>query len=818
LAVVGGYVACLIAVRPASPFEWDEVLFLRALAHYDVAGHSPHPPGYPVFVAAGKVAQLLVGDPIVALQAVSILVAAAMLVGMWSLAGRLRAPERARWLALAAAVAVPAFSFHANVGLSDMAGAAAGLLACGAAVRARQTPGALPLAAVAAGLTLGVRPQLVSLLLPTFIWAFVAVVRQRRLGELSAAAVAGFLTVAACWLPAALLTGWRAFLATNRDMARYVSSVEGGFHLPGAPLGEVAHAWFVLPFGTPALAAIFWLAVALGARRWWRGGHHSLVGVAGASAASYLAVSLFSANYTTAVRYVVPALPFLVLLAAGVTESPVPSTRVIAVAGGAAWAVAALAWAAPVYLLRRQPAPVWEMLTFIKEHYRPEKSFVVFDPELAPHTEYVLRDAGFPVLREAGSVVYDASMRPGSTVLLLTPQPVPGGRVAKFAEWSSDRMRRLTRDRYLTCAVVEAAGPGQVAFSPAFQVFGREWDLWQTGLVRLLPPGEPRAVRITAGRDPVRVGRTGFARFDIPSHSTAIVPLFPGLAGEVRVEAPSDVETRMPPLAQAPLDSVSLGPSAPPFALVPLVARLDGLGSSRWRSDLLLANPTVATRVARVWFLASQRDNTRAALREVTLAPHEVRVMRDVLGAFDGSSAQASGALLVAATRDGAVCGDAECGLVAAARTYNASAPDNVGVGQEWLPGLPPSGALEAGCQASFGPVRNSERTRSSVGLVSWSTAPTDVVVTVVPTDGQEPSRRTVTLPPFGHSHTPLGVEVRECRVDVGVSPGAGRALVLAYLSSVEAATGVPTHRLPDLATPCPVFAGLPPVPRAETR
>ncbi len=51
---LAAYAAVLLIYRPVSPFEWDEILFMRAMAKYDVAAHAPHPPGYPVFVALAK--------------------------------------------------------------------------------------------------------------------------------------------------------------------------------------------------------------------------------------------------------------------------------------------------------------------------------------------------------------------------------------------------------------------------------------------------------------------------------------------------------------------------------------------------------------------------------------------------------------------------------------------------------------------------------------------------------------------------------------------------------------------------------------------
>jgi hypothetical protein len=74
-----GYGALLFATRPASPSDGDEVLFLKALRELDVASYQPHPPGYPVYVMLGRLAALVVPDPVAALQLVSAVATAAAL-------------------------------------------------------------------------------------------------------------------------------------------------------------------------------------------------------------------------------------------------------------------------------------------------------------------------------------------------------------------------------------------------------------------------------------------------------------------------------------------------------------------------------------------------------------------------------------------------------------------------------------------------------------------------------------------------------------------------------------------------------------------
>lgn len=230
-----------------SMFDWDEGLFTLGVSEYNVIQYRPHPPGYPLFIAAAKVFHLAGVPAFRALQAVVVLGAIALFPILFFLAREIGFDFTT---SVGGAVI---FSFLPNVwtyggtGFSDIPGAAIGLLACALLLRGRHDTRAYLLGAVALGLAAGFRPlNLVLGMVPALV-ATVARIRHS-VGAVVLAILLGGAIAGGSYAGAALASGpFEDYAKVVRIQSKYVRDVDS-YHNPArAPLGEMAKIFFVWP-------------------------------------------------------------------------------------------------------------------------------------------------------------------------------------------------------------------------------------------------------------------------------------------------------------------------------------------------------------------------------------------------------------------------------------------------------------------------------------------------------------------------------------------------------------------------------------------
>jgi hypothetical protein len=213
-------VAHILFVRP-TPVNWDAVQFELALTHFDLHSHQPHPPGYILYVLAGRVLNLFVGQPGLALSCLSVLATAVAVPLVYLLA--LHIFEEAS-VALGSALLLlgsPLALYYGSVGLTYAPELALTLGVAALSWRARETA-SWQLAAflgLALGLLGGVRQTSLLLLLPLALWGVWG--RERKVR--AAFALALSITCVAWAIPLLVLSGSpAAYLRENALMAEVV--------------------------------------------------------------------------------------------------------------------------------------------------------------------------------------------------------------------------------------------------------------------------------------------------------------------------------------------------------------------------------------------------------------------------------------------------------------------------------------------------------------------------------------------------------------------------------------------------------------------
>ena len=181
------FLALHLPFLPRSLEDLDSINFALGLRHFDVALHQPHPPGYPVYIAAGKLVHAAGAGRG---QALGLLSNVAGALGVWSLIAlftRIDVAWPRRWAVVAALLTVtcPLYWLTAARPLSDVPGLAAAL-AIQALLLAVSSDGGIIAASFLAALAAGIRSQVAWLTLPLLV---LVVLRQRTVASAGRARV-----------------------------------------------------------------------------------------------------------------------------------------------------------------------------------------------------------------------------------------------------------------------------------------------------------------------------------------------------------------------------------------------------------------------------------------------------------------------------------------------------------------------------------------------------------------------------------------------------------------------------------------------------
>lgn len=548
-----------IAFMPRSHWEYDEFLFRAGVESFDPLRHHPHPPGYPLLIALGKVFTLAAGDPFTGLRALAI---ASTLVGFAALAAAVRNLTRSATIGLASAslfYGSCAQLVHSTMPMSDPPALMFLFVGFWGLGRGSLQPGAIRPAALlgaAFAASIGCRPQYAVAILPALLVALA----MRRSTRFAVVCLGCFAVVCLTWLvPLVAATGGVAgFLDYELGQAAYVAAHDAELSrgwMTGRQvwLRMVAHPWGEKTTSAPVLAIALAGAV-LAVRRRLTG----LLPVAVVSVA-HLLFTVSTSDPADGVRYALAFQPMVAILAAVALEhaSVLGNRRALAFAGVALLVVASVWYAWPVLSSRaRGGSPPVRAARWIAENV-PRDAAILVDSSLRPHAAALLAGRETWPIEDGFRELWD---RPDKEVWVFADgwTAEPAARVFAWAgaehpaeepAWISGRddawldvYGKLTRNHYLVVSVIPVPPGHRYRPGAGVHPYERsarrpEWRWISPEATVEIPPGEgdllvvfhlpaesPRAATtvLLFGGDErlaeVRVERSGLAsaRFPFP--------------------------------------------------------------------------------------------------------------------------------------------------------------------------------------------------------------------------------------------------------------------------------------------------------------
>ena len=312
----------------------DSINFALGLREFDPAKHQPHPPGYPVYIALGRLSRAVVGDDALALSlwsaiggAIALLAALVFFCTLGSDPGRSVSGVRPRtvgrmgsdpvWGATLLLGAAPLFWVSGLRPMSDMPGLAAALAAMALTSRGMDDRRWLPWGALVAGLAVGIRSQTVLLTMPLLLMAMLS---QRSAGVawLVSRPIAALAAGGLAWAVPLIVAsgGLDAYLRALGTQAELDFAGVDMLWLNPTPrrLAFSLYETFVLPWESNQLADAVAIAAGIGVVVMLLRARRALLILLVAFAPYTIFHLLLQETFT--VRYALPTLPLVAYLAA----------------------------------------------------------------------------------------------------------------------------------------------------------------------------------------------------------------------------------------------------------------------------------------------------------------------------------------------------------------------------------------------------------------------------------------------------------------------------------------------------------------------
>ncbi len=246
-----------------SLWDWDEALFCLGMRSFDITVHHPHPPGFPVYIALGRIVRTIIPNDFRALQAVNLIAGMLVFPAIFFLARELRF----RFVTAAVAAALCAFFpnvwFYGGGAFSDIPSVVLVVFAVAFLFRGCRDANAYLIGAALLALAAGIRPQnfvigLAPGLLATWYRARVA------WRDVVFAALVGAITLGVAFGGAIAATGgYKPYFDAAKEHGEYITRVDS-FRSPARPaLWRLFDRFFIKQYQSLALSFLTSIFVAI---------------------------------------------------------------------------------------------------------------------------------------------------------------------------------------------------------------------------------------------------------------------------------------------------------------------------------------------------------------------------------------------------------------------------------------------------------------------------------------------------------------------------------------------------------------------------
>jgi hypothetical protein len=308
-----------------SPWDWDEMLFSLGVRQFDVTRHHPHPPGFPLFVGAGKLLHLTGLDEFRALQLLGLLGAMLLFPALFFFFREARASYGGALGAALLVVFSPNVWFFGGTAFSDVPSLLLATLTLAVLLRSVRHPSLFPAAAALAAFAAAIRPQNLLVALIPSIAAMVILLRPRmdphravlaRPRLVTSGLLLAILLLLAFYGAAAMASGgWPAYHAAVVAHGDYIRSADS-FLSPARPsLWRVSDDFFVRPYRQPVLNIVLAVLGLVGLLASIRGRERIAVAVSAAAFLPVAVVSWLLLDFHSVSRFSIAWTPLPALLA-----------------------------------------------------------------------------------------------------------------------------------------------------------------------------------------------------------------------------------------------------------------------------------------------------------------------------------------------------------------------------------------------------------------------------------------------------------------------------------------------------------------------